>query len=92
MSGTSNVIVYTVTDVNGNTSTCSSTVTLIDTNVPSIACPADITVGTDVDQCVAVVPYSIPTAADNCPNVSIVRTSGQASGTAFSTGVNTVEY
>lgn len=92
LSGTSNVITYSVTDAGGNITTCSSTVTLIDNTVPVISCPANITVGTDVDQCTAVVPYSIPTATDNCPNVTITRTGGPASGSAFATGVSTVSY
>jgi hypothetical protein len=92
VSGTVNVVTYTVTDASGNTTTCTSTVTLIDNTAPVVSCPANITVGTDVDQCSAVVTYSIPTATDNCPNVTVSRTSGLASGSAFDTGVNTVSY
>ena len=92
VSGTVNVVTYTVTDANGNTTTCTSTVTLIDNTAPVVSCPANMTVGTDVDQCSAVVTYSIPTATDNCPNVTVSRTGGLASGSAFATGVNTVSY
>jgi hypothetical protein len=92
VSGTVNVVTYTVTDASGNTTTCTSTVTLIDNTAPVVSCPANITVGTDVDQCSAVVTYSIPTATDNCPNVTVSRTSGLASGSAFATGLNTVVY
>jgi hypothetical protein len=38
------------------------------------------------------VTYSIPVASDYCPNVTIARTGGQASGSVFGTGVSTVSY
>ncbi len=60
-----NTVVLTVTDVNGNVSTCESTVTVIDLVDPVIECPGDIVVETDPDLCSAVVYYDV-FAADNC--------------------------
>ncbi len=60
-------ITWTVTDVNGNTSTCSQDVWVTDDWAPSIDCPADITTYTDSGLCssssVSLVP---PTYSDNC--------------------------
>lgn len=57
-----------------------------------IACPSNISVGNDVDKCDAVVTYSIPTATDDCPGLTIARTSGLASGAIFPLGQTTVAY
>jgi hypothetical protein len=65
---------------------------MTDDTDPVIACPANIAVGTDVDACDAVVTYSIPTATDDCPGVTVALTGGLASGAAFPLGINTVEY
>ncbi|MCB0609481.1 MAG: HYR domain-containing protein, partial [Lewinella sp.] len=45
----------TVTDSNGNASTCSATVTVEDLVDPTITCPADITLGTD-ENCQVLLP------------------------------------
>ncbi len=60
-----NDVTLTVTDVNGNVSTCIATVTVIDLVAPAIVCPDDIVVGTDQDLCSAVVYYDV-FAEDNC--------------------------
>ncbi|MEZ5021009.1 MAG: HYR domain-containing protein [Bacteroidales bacterium] len=39
----STTVTRTVTDVHGNTATCNQTVTVIDTQNPTITCPADVT-------------------------------------------------
>jgi hypothetical protein len=58
--------VWTVTDAGGNTTTCSNTVTIIDTIPPTIICPANILVGNSPGQCTAVVNYPLPQVFDNC--------------------------
>ncbi len=55
-----------VTDASGNNSSCSFTVTINDTQPPSIVCPANITMGGN--PC-AVVSFT-PTVGDNCPGVT----------------------
>ncbi|MDO8365422.1 MAG: HYR domain-containing protein, partial [Saprospiraceae bacterium] len=67
-------------------------ITIIDNTPPVITCPANVTVGTDVDKCDAVANYTIPTATDDCPGVVVTHTLGLASGSIFPTSVNTVEY
>src|SRR5262249_21809729 len=70
-----------------NTTTCSFTVTVNDTQAPTITCPANITKNTDPNLCSAVTTFTV-TASDNCPGVTVV--SNPPSGTAFPKGVTTV--
>ena len=82
---------FRVTDASGNSSTCSFTVTVIDTELPVIVCPANITVSNDPGFCSAVVNYVAPVGTDNCPNPVTIQSGGLASGSTFMVGttVNT---
>lgn len=86
-----NNVTLTVTDTNGNSSTCVAVVTVEDSIPPIIACPADITANSDAGMCSAVVTFVTPLAFDNC-NVSVAQTAGLPSGSDFPVGVNTVEF
>jgi hypothetical protein len=79
----------TAVDATGNNGSCTFTVTITDTQNPTIACPANITRGTDANQCSAVVNYPLPTATDNCSNISNI-TCNPPSGSAFTKGTTTV--
>ena len=68
---------------------CSFTVTVNDTQPPSITCPANVTQANDPNQCGAVVNYPAPTASDNCPGVG-TPTCNHASGSFFPVGTTTV--
>jgi gliding motility-associated-like protein len=84
---------YTVTDLSGNTATCSFTVTVTDVELPILTCAADITVSSDPDQCEAVVNFDPPTVTDNCDDALIpVQTAGPISGSAFPVGSTTVTF
>jgi hypothetical protein len=74
------------------TVTCSFTVTVNDTQLPTITCPGNITASNTPGLCSAVVNYSVPSAADNCPGVTVARTAGPASGSAFPVGTTTVTH
>ena len=68
-------VTYTVQDQTGNTSTpCSFTVTVTDTQLPTITAPAPITVSNDAGVCAAsgVVP-GVPVTADNCSVASVAN-------------------
>jgi HYR domain/Secretion system C-terminal sorting domain len=84
-------VTSTATDAAGNTSTCTFTIRVNDTELPVITCPTDITVITPLGSCTATVSYSV-TATDNCPAVITTLTGGLASGSAFPLGVNTVSW
>jgi len=76
------------TDASGNKDSCSFTVTVNDTQKPTIACPANIVQGNDPGVCNAVVTFA-PTVSDNCPGVTWVAT--PPSGSTFSLGVTPVK-
>ncbi len=84
-------VTSTATDNAGNTAVCTFTVTVNDTQAPAFTCPANITATTPVGVCTAVVNYTAP-ATDNCPGVTVVRTVGPASGSAFPIGVTTITH
>ena len=86
-----NDVLLTVTDNNGNVSTCIAVVTVIDNIDPVIACPADIAVNTDPSVCFAEVTFPDALALDNC-TVTVAQTGGLPSGSMFPVGVSTVTY
>lgn len=76
-------VTYTATDSMGQTSTCTTTVTVVDTTPPTITCPANIT-----ESCAnsdgAVVEFTA-TASDNCDSSPTV-TCTPPSGSLFPVG------
>ncbi len=78
-------------DVNGNTRTCSFTVTISDVTLPNITCPANIAKNNDVGVCGASTTYATPSASDNCGLAagSPSLQSGLASGSVFPVGTTT---
>ncbi len=75
------------TDAAGNKDSCSFTVTVNDTQKPTVTCPANIVKVNDVGQCGAIATFVV-TAADNCPGVTVVAV--PASGSLFPIGITTV--
>jgi hypothetical protein len=67
---------------------CSFTVTVNDTQAPTITCPANLAVPNDAGQCSAVVNYAAPATSDNCPGVTTVCS--PASGSVFAKGTTTI--
>jgi hypothetical protein len=59
-------LVWTTTDVYGNTSTCKQNITVTDNEAPVITDNADIEQNADPGLCSAVVVVSAPMATDNC--------------------------
>ena len=79
-----------VSDASGNAATpCSFTVTINDTQPPTISCPANISTTTAAGQCSAAVNYPNATATDNCSGVGTPSCS-PASGSTFLKGTTTV--
>ena len=70
--GTTTVI-WTVTDVNNNTTTCTQTITVDDNELPVINCPADVAMTNDAGLCFAIVAIPAITNNDNCGVATIVN-------------------
>ena len=68
-------VTWTVTDGAGLTATCTQTVTVVDNEDPTIACPADIQEVTDTGQCYATITDlgGPPTTGDNCSVASVTN-------------------
>jgi len=80
---------FTSTDPSGNVGTYSFDVTVMETELPVITGPSNISVNNDAGLCTAVVNYTTPTATDNCAAVTVVQTAGLPSGGAFPVGTTT---
>ncbi|MCB0684115.1 MAG: HYR domain-containing protein, partial [Saprospiraceae bacterium] len=82
MSGQTVNITVTVTDVNGNETSCIVPVTIDDTVAPEfVNCPTTMhMIGNDPDQCSGKLNWSIPVATDNCSLESITQIAGPAVG------------
>ncbi|XP_038055536.1 uncharacterized protein LOC119727638 isoform X2 [Patiria miniata] len=72
-----NVIMYTLTDINGNTMTFSITVTVEDNQPPNLVCPANITRPTDEGMAFANVTYDPLVLTDNDGNTPALTTDYQ---------------
>jgi len=81
------VVVWTVTDINGNTSTCQTIVVVVDNQSPTITCQAPAPVCTadcTINATGQFVTVPVPTYIDNCQIVSITNS---FNGTANASGV-----
>jgi len=84
---------FEITDASNNVISCSFDVIISDIENPSIVnLPSNININNDADSCGAVVNWTEPTSADNCPGSTIVQTLGNANGAFFSVGDTTVMY
>lgn len=82
-------ITLTVTDASGESSTCTTTLTVIDSTLPTIIAPADVTTSNDPGTCSARVALSKPGASDNCGISSITN---DHEGYLFPVGETTVTW
>jgi len=92
-------VTYLATDVNGNTQTCSFTITVVDNTKPTInGCPGNQTVNTGpaAVACAATASWTAPTATDNCAVASLTFATspiaGLTNGGSYPVGVTTVTY
>ncbi|TAF84298.1 MAG: HYR domain-containing protein, partial [Flavobacteriia bacterium] len=66
-------VTWTVTDIHGNTITCDQLITVLEVELPTITCPADITVFSDLGNCNALINVPAPIANDNCGVASVIN-------------------
>lgn len=76
----SNNVSLTVTDANGNSTSCSANVTVEDGIAPMVSCPTDVTVECVSD--IPVVDISSASASDNCGNVVVTHVGDTDNGGA----------
>ncbi len=76
--------VYQISDVNGNTASCSQQLVVDDTVVPTLVCAGDFTVNTDSGLCTAMVTLAIPSTDDNCGVLSLTN---NVTGVADASGI-----
>lgn len=81
-------VTATATDAAGNQQTCTFSVTVNDTEKPTVSCPGPITVSVPSGQTSAVVTYGV-TSGDNCPGLVNVLT--PPSGSTFPLGTTPVK-
>ncbi len=81
-------VVLTVTDNNGASASCTTTVTVVDNTLPTITCPGNVHATAPAGQSNAVVNFGAPTATDNCPGVTAFC--APPSGSTFDLGATTV--
>ena len=69
-----NVVTLTLADASGNTSSCTTTVTVVDQTPPTLTCLEDQIVAVD-NTCSFVVPNYVPSliASDNCNTLSVTQ-------------------
>jgi gliding motility-associated-like protein len=67
------IVTWTVTDFDGNTGTCSSTVTVLDNEFPTVLCEPNVEVTVYAGECFSFVEIPQPTFDDNCGIFVIVN-------------------
>lgn len=82
-----NILIWTVTDIHGNTATCAQTITVEDHEAPSIICPPDQDTPLE-DGCVIIVPdlTSQANPSDNCGVQSVIQ--NPVAGTEIPSGLD----
>ena len=88
-----NTVTLTATDANGNLSTCTAEVTVIDVSAPDISCPTNTTVTVAVDEAYELPDYFATGAAsaiDNCTDPVTLVSQSPAVGAMLSGGLHVI--
>ncbi|WP_425639173.1 HYR domain-containing protein [Algoriphagus yeomjeoni] len=86
-------ITWNVSDINNNpASEVMQTITVIDTQVPVITCPADISTTVEFGETGKIIMYDLPSVSDNCGVQTLELVSGLESGAIFPLGETTLTY
>jgi len=85
-------ITWITVDVNGNETTCDMNVNIVDTELPVIECPNDITANTDPGVCDVSLIVPQPVVMDNCEAVFVNDVNGTNNASGSYTGVTIVTW
>lgn len=81
-----------VVDNSGNTSNCTSTITVTKPALVFDTCPSDETFSTDADNCTTTITFNTPTVTNTSCGAIVTQTSGLPSGSDFPVGDNYIEF
>ncbi len=94
-------VTWTVSDLKGNTSTCTQIITVVDNQYPTITCQSNVTLNANTS-CTATYDPVLPTYSDNCgtptlawkitQGTSVTNGTGDIPLTSFNPGVTVVAY
>ena len=92
-----NQVILTTSDNNGNSTTCTATVTVVDNTPPVITCVANTTVNVTAGTCTYTVQGTEfdATATDNCSLAGVVNNvtnSSSLAGAVLNLGINTIQW
>ncbi|MCI0485037.1 MAG: HYR domain-containing protein [Blastocatellia bacterium] len=82
------VVTCTARDGAGNTATCTFTITVNDSQAPTITCPANVMASAPAGQNATIVNFPPPVVADNMPGITVACV--PPSGSSFPVGVTNV--
>ncbi len=86
-------VLFEAIDTQGNSSTCTLEVHVLDLEPPVITnCQLSITINSNPGQCGAIFQYFAPSGTDNCPGASIAQVAGLGSGALYPIGTTTESY
>ena len=85
---------FVATDASGNSSSCSFTVIVTDTEDPKISCPANVNHTADSGKCSYSFTLTAATATDNCPGVTVagVRDDAMLLSDSYPVGTTTISW
>ena len=85
----STTVTWTITDICGNTASCSITINVSDNQAPTITCPSNYIVNTAIGSCTKSVSTSNPTIWDNCSVTKLTWSmTGATVANSPQTGIN----
>ena len=79
-------VIYTATDVAGNSSLCSFNVAIVADNMPAIVCPPNVTQSVSSTVCSAVASWDNPTLTGICDFTNLQQSNNYTSGDTFPAG------
>jgi gliding motility-associated-like protein len=87
-------VVWTVTDIHGNNTTCEMTVVVTDDELPTLICPEDVLTNTDASVCEAAIAIATPVVNDNCAVATVINDyNGTSNATdVYPTGTTIIEW